>query len=154
MSYATEKKEIDKKMKKFKRITFAIAVVFNVAAVAFCVFFPPSTWKYHFHLPDIKVRGADELRVHFLDVGQGDCAIVELPDDKIMLIDGGKDETASTAALRYLNALEVDVIDYLVLTHADADHCGGLAEIVENKQVKHAFLPNVVATVNKEYAAF
>ena len=152
MSYATEKKEIDKKMKKIKRMSFVIAAVVNVALLVFCAFVPPKTWKYHFHLPKITAREEGEMRIHFLDVGQGDCTIIELPDDKIMLIDGGKDDKSATTALRYLNALDVDVIDYLVLTHADSDHMGGLVEIVKNKRVNQAFLPSVSPTVNNEYA--
>ena len=154
MNYATEKKAVDAKMKKLKRISFVVSVVSIIITLIFCAFVPPTTWKYHFHLPKIDARNTDELRMHFLDVGQGDCTLIELPDGKTLLIDGGKDESASTAVLRYLNALDVDVIDYLVLTHADADHCGGLTKVVENKQVSRAFLPKDSAPQNNEYAAF
>ncbi len=154
MSYATEKKAVEAKMKKIKRISFVVSVVSLIITLIFCAFVPPSTWKYHFHLPKIDARKTGELRMHFLDVGQGDCTVIELPDGKIMLIDGGDSGSSTTEVLRYLNALDVDVIDYLLLTHADDDHCGGLAEIVEEKQVRRAFLPDVSPSVNDKYAAF
>ena len=67
------------------------------------------TWKYYFGQPELSKRNEGELRVHFLDVGQGDSALVELPDGKILLVDGGDDlESTSTTIMRYLKALKVN----------------------------------------------
>lgn len=117
------------------------------------MWFPVETWKYSFALPKTETRQAGELRVHFLDVGQGDCEIVELPDGKILLIDGGANDESATRIMRYLNALKIDTIDYLLITHADSDHCGALQKVVKYKEIKQAFLPLTDVAENEAYAA-
>lgn len=155
MNYAGERKNTEKKIKRIKRICFFVVIFLIVIVSVFCVYVPVSTWKYYFRLPNISKRGAGELRIHFIDVGQGDCIFLELPDGKTMLIDGGNGDSGNTTAiLRYLNALEIETIDYLLLTHADSDHCGGLTKVLENKQINRAFLPKADTTVNKKYAEF
>lgn len=65
------------------------------------------------------------LEVHFLDVGQGDAALL-LCGGEAMLIDGGNVEDSSLVAA-YLKAHEVTYLDYIVCTHAHEDHVGGLS---------------------------
>ena len=133
-------------------MTALLLVVAFAVLAAIC---PPRAWKYWLNKPDVSERAEGELRIHFVSVGQGDATIVELPDGKVMLIDGGNSsDAAKKSLLRYLNALKVDTIDYLVVTHADADHCGGLAEVLEYKEIGHAYLPLNVETTDSEYAAF
>jgi competence protein ComEC len=83
------------------------------------------------HLSDKK------LRVTFLDVGQGDAAVVELPDGKIMLIDGGINEPdmGRRVIAPYLWSEGKRKLDYMVLSHPHSDHFGGLDYIVENFDV-------------------
>lgn len=155
MSYFTEKLKVEEKIKKLKIILAIILSVLLLGLIIFSAFVPPFTWKYHVSKPKIGKRLDGELRLHFLDVGQGDATLIELPDGKIMLIDGGDGE-ASTAKhiMRYLNALKIKTIDYLLLTHADSDHCGALDVVLECKEVQNVFLPNTKETVNTEYAQF
>jgi competence protein ComEC len=72
-----------------------------------------------------------------------------------MMIDGG-DGRASTekTVLRYLNALKIDAIDYLVVTHADSDHCGSLDKVLKYKKVVNAYLPLSTPDNDSEYAQF
>ena len=153
MGYEAEKRKIEERIKRLKTIALfcVIAVLGALCVISFWL--PAETWKYCFALPQTGKSEEGEMRVHFLDVGQGDCSIVELPDGKIMLIDGGAGEESATILMRYLNALKIDVIDYLLITHADSDHCGGLQKVVRYKEVKRAFLPLTVATKNEAYAA-
>jgi competence protein ComEC len=76
----------------------------------------------------------NNLRITFLDVGQGDSSVVELPDKKIMLIDGGMYEPDMGRAViaPYLWSRGLRSVDYLVLTHPHPDHYGGLIYIMEN----------------------
>lgn len=78
-------------------------------------------------------RAPDQLTVTFLNVGQGDAALVRTPDGANMLIDGGGDAQTVKQALarRGINRL-----DLLVLTHPHADHVRGLVEVVEHLSVK------------------
>lgn len=152
VGYEAEKKKIERRIKRLKTIALFFVIVVLGALCLFSFWRPAETWKYCFALPQTGESQAGEMRVHFLDVGQGDCEIVELPDGKIFLIDGGGDEESATRIMRYLNALKVDVIDYLLITHADADHCGGLQTVVKYKDVKRAFLPLASVTENEAYA--
>lgn len=62
------------------------------------------------------------MEVHFLDVGQGDCTLITC-DGHAMLIDAG-DDTKGTAIQNYLQKQKIKSLDYLILTHPDADHIG------------------------------
>ncbi len=153
MGYRAEKERIEEKLKLIKRISLGILFVCLVGLCIFSAFVPPKTWKYYVGKPNLPKRKAGETRVHFIDVGQGDCTLIELPDGKVALIDGG-DGTARTerTVLRYLNALKIDVIDHLIITHADEDHCGALDAVVRYKKVLNAYLPPTLPIKDTEYA--
>ena len=153
MGYEAEKKIIERRMKRLKTLALFFVIAVVGALCLFATWCPAETWKYYFSLPKTGTRQAGEMRVHFLDVGQGDCELVELPDGKILLIDGGADDESATRIMRYLNALKIDAIDYLLITHADSDHCGGLQKVVKYKKVERAFLPFTDATENEAYAS-
>ena len=155
MGYRAEKMRVEKKLKLLKRILLGILLLIILALCIFSVIIPPSSWKYYVGLPQVTVAQEGELRVHFLDVGQGDCTLVELPDGKVMLIDGGDGSgTSNKNLLRHLNALKIDVIDYLIVTHTDADHCGGLRELLRYKKVLNAYLPPLSPEKGYTYAEF
>ena len=71
-----------------------------------------------------------QLRVHFLNVGQGDCSLVQTADGRNVLIDAGDVETANDVT-EYLLRNGVHRIDLLVITHPHSDHIGGLPEILD-----------------------
>lgn len=153
MGYAEEKKKVENKAKIVKRIAFVVVAVLFLALVIVSVIFPVHTWKYRIKLPKVNARAENEMRIHFIDVGQGDATIIELPDGKIMVIDGGNGSDDSVKALlRYITALKIEKVHYLLVTHADLDHCGGLDELVEYTMVERVFLPYVNPTVNGAYA--
>ena len=88
-----------------------------------------------------------ELRVHFIDVGQGDSIAIELPDDKIMLVDAGPG-SAEDALINYLNNAifskrQDRVIDYFMVTHQDEDHIGGADKVFDNFEVQNFYRPKV-----------
>ncbi len=66
----------------------------------------------------------------FLDVGQGDSALVTSPAGKTVLIDGGLAEAGNTV-VAHLNARGIAMLDMVFLTHRHADHLGGLREVVD-----------------------
>lgn len=81
------------------------------------------------------------MTAYFLSVGQGDAALVRLPDGKWMLIDGGGNATDMEARvgprllLPALRALSVRRIDYLVLSHEHPDHLQGVLYLAANYEV-------------------
>lgn len=70
------------------------------------------------------------LRVHFIDVGQGDSALIQCPDGSTILIDGGP-MNAYPHLIKYLKAAGVEKIDLLIATHPDGDHIGGLLKVLK-----------------------
>lgn len=84
----------------------------------------------------------DNLKIHFLDVGQGDAIFIELPNNETLLIDAGEAKYQKKV-LNYIEKLNYEKIDYVVGTHPHTDHIGGLAYIIENKDIGQIYLPKV-----------
>jgi competence protein ComEC len=101
------------------------------------------------------------LRVDFLDVGQGDAALVTMPDGSTLLVDGGgrprfrtppRDEdeaeefepdsrgVGDAAVAEYLWWRGLSRLDYVLATHADADHIDGLNDILKSFKVRAALV--------------
>lgn len=81
---------------------------------------------------------ASRLEVHFLDVGQGDATLI-VSDGQTMLIDSG-DDGQGTALQLYLTKQGIEKLDYLVLTHTDADHIGGADVIISKFDIGNVFI--------------
>lgn len=88
--------------------------------------------------PKTDVGAAGKLRVHFIDVGQGDSVFIELPNKKTLLIDGGP--SMGTTA-NYIRGKGYDHVDYVVATHPDADHITGLPEVLNAFTVDTFYMP-------------
>jgi beta-lactamase superfamily II metal-dependent hydrolase len=83
----------------------------------------------------------DSCRVHYIDVGQGDCELIEC-GGKYMLIDAGENGH-ETEVLNYLNSLGVTKLDYVVASHQHSDHIGGLAEVLSEFEVATVIMPKL-----------
>ena len=81
---------------------------------------------------------ADEMKVHFIDVGQGDSTLITCGDHS-MLIDTG-DDSKGTTIQNYLKKQKVETLDYLILTHPDADHIGGAPVIITKFNINKVFM--------------
>lgn len=114
------------------------------------------------------------LRVDLLDVGQGDAALVTFPNGETLLVDGGgridfhrpvtdrdgEDRferdipgIGEEVVSRYLWHKGYSAIDYVLATHADADHIDGLGDIAQNFAVGKVFIGRA-PDGDMEYAAF
>jgi len=82
------------------------------------------------------------LKVHFLDVGQGDSILVQFPGGRNMLVDAGKNGSAPVI-ISYLKKNDVKKIDYLVGTHPHEDHIGSLDAVIRNFEIGEVFMPGV-----------
>lgn len=79
-----------------------------------------------------------DLVVHYLDVGQGDCILLTCDGDA-MLIDSG-DNGEGEEIVDYLQYQGVDAIDYMVATHPDADHIGGMDTILKEIECNEVWM--------------
>jgi competence protein ComEC len=139
---------------------------FALAASLFVIIFHPSS----------AARPDGRLRVDFLDVGQGDAALVTMPDGTTLLVDGGgrvsfrrratvdEQHEAETferdtrsigerVVSEYLWWRGLDTVDYILATHADADHIDGLNDVVRNFRVRAALVARAPSR-DPEYTRF
>jgi beta-lactamase superfamily II metal-dependent hydrolase len=86
-----------------------------------------------------------ELIIHYLDLGQADSILLELPNNEIMLIDAGNNSDGQKL-VNYLREQGIDTIDYLIGTHPHADHIGGLDDVIENFVIGRIYMPEVIHT--------
>lgn len=80
------------------------------------------------------------MEVHFLDIGQGDCTLVKC-GDHAMLIDAGENDKG-TQVQAYLQSQGVASLDYVIGTHPDSDHIGGLDVIIYKFDCQNVILPD------------
>jgi competence protein ComEC len=89
-------------------------------------------------IPGLRGDG-DHWRVTFLDVGQGDSAVVELPDGRTVLIDGGaryeRFDMGRSVVAPFLWNRGIQHIDYVIGTHQQLDHVGGLIWVLQHMSV-------------------
>ena len=87
-----------------------------------------------------------DLTIYFIDVGQGDSTLIVTPNHKTILIDGGGTEFESDFDIGKQTLLPeilgqgITKIDYLLISHFDSDHVGGLLTVLESLKVKNAII--------------
>lgn len=95
----------------------------------------------------------DILQIKFIDVGQGDCTLL-INKGKTLMIDTGGSTSSSydvgeNIVHKYLLYKGIDKIDYLMLSHFDADHCQGAIFLLKNMKVK-----NLIISIQPENSEF
>ena len=94
-------------------------------------------------LPLMQTRNYKNLKVTFLDVGQGDSAVMETPLGQSFLIDGGSSSIAKVGTYRILPFLKyegIQCLDYVMVSHTDSDHMNGIQELLEAIEGKQTSL--------------
>lgn len=118
--------------KKFLRVLIPLALLFLLSEYLYNV------------SPDSDKPNSSTLKVHIIDVGQGDSILVE-SDGQYMLIDAGEKVQSSTV-IDYLEETGVKKIDYVIVTHPHSDHIGGLADVIDYFQIGKIIMPDVIHT--------
>lgn len=83
----------------------------------------------------------EELEVHFIDVGQGDSTLIK-SGDHAMLIDAGENEKG-VEVKEYLESQHVEKLDYIIGTHPDSDHIGGMDVAIDAFDSEKIFMPDL-----------
>lgn len=130
-----------KQSKQNRKWLIAAALCLLLAAVAAAIFFAAADRSAP---DDIPTDAQAQIAVHFVDVGQGDCAIVETPDGNILIDAGTKQSEA--AIRRCIDDLGITSFAYAIFTHPHADHIGSAAALVEAYPIDSVVMPNAVST--------
>lgn len=93
--------------------------------------------------PDALTGNRHVMRVHFIDVGQGDSILVQA-DGINMLIDAGP-EASSDSLISYLKKQKIRKLHYIVATHPHEDHIGGMAAVVRKFDVGRFYAPRTIS---------
>lgn len=95
-----------------------------------------------------KAAAGSDLKVHFIDVGQGDSTLIE-KDGHFMLIDAGERDQGQ-GVVSYLKKQGVGKLDYVIGTHPHSDHIGGLETVIKAFDVEKVIMPEKAHTT-KQY---
>ena len=117
-----------------KKYTVIFTIIFMVLAGAFELF-----------QGTVAITPGEELKVHFLDVGQGDSIFIELPTNETILIDASIKD-ASDKIINYLKEEKVSKIDYVFATHPHSDHIGGMSAVIKAFDIGQIYMPKAVTT--------
>ena len=132
-----------KRRKKSKAKGVAAAVVVLIAVIAGLFFGKDAILGGLTDKPSDPVSGG-EVQFHFIDVGQGDAALIRTEKGDI-LIDAGTNSSEDELKA-YLDSLGVTDIEYAVFTHPHEDHIGGADMVLNTYNVKNVVLPDATST--------
>jgi competence protein ComEC len=107
----------------FRRYYLGLLILFLILSNVFI-------WREVLATPE-----ENNLKVYFLDVGQGDATFIESPNGNQVLIDGGPMDNSVLRSLGEVMPISDRSIDMVIATHPDADHIGGIAEILNRYDV-------------------
>ncbi len=129
-----------KRRKNNKRNRIAISVAAIIAAIGISV--GAGAWNSgKDKTPDREIKDVTgELEIHYIDVGQGDATLIQC-DGMSMLIDAGENDKG-TDVKEYLQVQGIDKLDYVIGTHPDSDHIGGLDIVIESFDCGVVMMPD------------
>lgn len=95
------------------------------------------------------------FRITVINVGQGDCTLLQFPNSKTMLIDGGGDpissyDTAENIIRPFLIQNGIARIDYAVISHFDTDHCDGILNLADDFKIGCIIAPDYLKAARPE----
>jgi len=87
-----------------------------------------------------------DIRIHFIDVGQGDAILIESGSHAVLVDGGPSPRLANENILPHIRSLGITRLDYVISTHPHLDHIGGLPTIMDYLDVGHVLMPNATHT--------
>ncbi|ASK61064.1 competence protein [Virgibacillus phasianinus] len=95
----------------------------------------------------IHAEQQQNMEVHFIDVGQGDCILIQTPENKTILIDGGTPNSGGEI-VDFLEQQQIQTINLLIVTHPDIDHIGGLTKVMKSTKIDQILDSGKLYTTN------
>lgn len=153
----TVKKQVKKAAKRpyFKYIILAVVLIL-ITLILLYVFVPTikafvnkiifgedpvaGNSKITRYSDDITLTELDDLKIHMVDVGQGDSIILELPDGLNVIIDAGTSGSYNKLKT-YIDGLNIKTFHYLIATHSDSDHIGGMEKLFNDYEIRNVLRP-------------
>ena len=115
-----------------------ITVITALLVAALSLLFPKEETPAPVPAETLPISG-NGLTIHFIDVGQADCALLEC-DGEFMIIDGGNIDDGQMV-VSYLEQMGVETLSAVVCTHAHEDHVGGLPAVLSKFQAETVYSP-------------
>lgn len=128
------------KQKNGKWLKFGLVLIFLTVFLVLREQLPGEMTKAFLEAASEAFGDGSGLEIHYLDVGQGDSTLI-LCDGHAMLIDAG-DNDRGTAVQSYLESQGVTTLDYVIGTHPDADHIGGLDVVLYKFDCQMVMMPD------------
>jgi len=143
-------------MTKQKKQTFLIFTTYRIilfcglfGIVIFAHLFGHMMWRHYVGTSNAFNHTPGTLAVHYLDVGQGDAIVIQLPSGRVVMIDSGT-HWHYTRVKTYLTTRVLTgvnrTIDYIIATHSHDDHIGGFSRLLVDFDVGTVFRPHNKST--------
>lgn len=123
-----------KLLKNFKNFIIFILSIILIILIKSCIF------------NNILNTNPNVMKVHFINVGQGDCILVQI-NNKNLIIDSGPKDNKNNL-IKYLTNLNITNFDYVIATHPHEDHIGNMAYLINNYKVLNFYAPKVISTTS------
>ena len=136
---------MDKKTKN-KLMKILLVLIIMVCTYFYEEYFQEDTTKNEVEYrqnQEVKIN-PNNLVIHFVDVGQGDCILIG-QNNEYVLIDAGNNEDGQLL-VEYFKELGVKKFKYVIGTHAHEDHIGGIDNIINNFELDKFYMPDVITT--------
>ena len=125
-------------MIKFKHKSYKILkIILTISAIIISI---------SFLTQNNNVSSQNKMIVHYIDVGQGDCILIQV-NNKNLLIDSGPSSNRKDL-LDYLEKLNIKKLDYIIATHPHEDHIGNMDTIIKRYSVGNFYSPKVITSSN------
>lgn len=138
--------------KQQKNLTFLTFSAYRIVLycgflciILFAHLFGPMMWRHYIGIGNAFSYQSGTLAVHYLDVGNGDAIIIQLPDSRIIMIDSGTDLYYSRVKTYLKTRILTNGnknIDFLIATHSHDDHVGGLPQLLDDFNVDTVYRPH------------
>ncbi|MHB8126651.1 MAG: ComEC/Rec2 family competence protein [Desulfitobacteriaceae bacterium] len=126
------------------KIAISTLTAFLILASTVLVACSPSTNTLS-TLSNQSIKSGDKLRVSYIDVGQGDSILIQVPDGKSILIDAGENDKGNRV-VTYLQNQGVKRLDKVIWTHSHADHIGGADVVTRAFDIGQVIMPKETST--------